>query len=178
MASPALRPVQIAYHVPDPVAAAERFARDFGWGPFYLMEHIPLARALYRGVPTAFDHTSAYGQAGDLMIELITQHNEAPSALRDMYAEHETGIHHVACFVPDLRLALDAFRKRRVAVALDATTTTGVDFAMLDVVAEQGHMLELYEPGPDLLKFYAFVRRAAQDWDGSRPLRRLNREGS
>jgi hypothetical protein len=178
MAAPALRPVQIAYHVPDPVAAAERFARDFGWGPFYLMEHILLARSLHRGVPTVFDHSSAYGQAGDLMIELITQHNDAPSALRDMYAPHETGIHHVACFVPDLRLALDQFRQRGVAVALDASTTTGVDFAMLDVVAEQGHMLELYEPGPDLLKFYAFVRRAAQDWDRSRPLRRIRREES
>ena len=48
---PALRPVQVAYHVPDPVAAAERCARDFGWGPFFLMEHIPLASSLYRGVP-------------------------------------------------------------------------------------------------------------------------------
>lgn len=178
MSLQALRPVQIAYHVPDPAAAAERFAREHGWGPFYLMEHIPLARSLYRGAPMPFDHSSAYGQAGDLMIELITQHNEAPSALRDMYATHEIGIHHVACFVPDLRVALDAFRQRGVVVALDATTTTGVDFAMLDVVAEQGHMLELYEPGPDLLKFYAFVRRAAQDWDGSRPLRRLSPAGS
>jgi hypothetical protein len=177
MTVPSLRPVQIAYHVPDPVAAAERFAREHGWGPFYLMEHIPLARALYRGVPTPFDHSSAYGQAGDLMIELITQHNDAPSALRDMYAGHETGIHHVACFVPDLRFALDEFRQRGVAIALDATTTTGVDFAILDVVATHGHMLELYEPGPDLLRFYGFVRRAAQEWDGSRPLRRLTREG-
>ena len=174
MALPTLRPVQIAYHVPDPAASAERFAREHGWGPFYLMEHIPLARSLYRGVPVAFDHSSAYGQAGDLMIELITQHDDAPSALRDMYAAHETGIHHVACFVPDLQQALGQFTARGVAVALDAATATGVEFAMLDVVAERGHMLELYEPGADLLKFYAFVRRAAQDWDGSRPLRRLS----
>lgn len=175
MPSPALRPVQIAYHVPDPAIAAERLAREHGWGPFYLMEHIPLARSLYRGAPTPFDHSSAYGQAGDLMIELITQHSEAPSALRDMYAAHETGIHHMACFVPNLEQALADFQQRGVLVALDARTTTGVDFAMLDVVAERGHMLELYEPGPDLLRFYEFVRRAAQGWDGSRPLRRLSR---
>jgi hypothetical protein len=173
VASANLRPVQIAYHVPDPVAAAERLAHEHGWGPFYLMEHIPLSRSLYRDAQTQFDHSSAYGQAGDLMIELITQHNDAPSALRDMYAPTQSGIHHVACFVPDLAQALAGFRQRGVAVALDARTATGVEFAMLDVVAERGHMLELYEPSPDLLRFYAFVRRAAQDWDGSRPLRPL-----
>jgi hypothetical protein len=34
-------------------------------------------------------------------------------------------------------------------------------------------MLELYEPGPDLLRFYAHVRKASAGWDGSRPVRRL-----
>jgi hypothetical protein len=51
--SPVLAPVQVAYHVPDPAAAAERYAREHGWGPFYLMEHIPLERSLYRGAPGA-----------------------------------------------------------------------------------------------------------------------------
>ena len=50
---------------------------------------------------------------------------------------------------------------------------TGVDFAMVDLTATLGHMLELYEPGPDLLRFYAYVRKCADGWDGSRPLRRL-----
>ena len=73
-----LAPVQIAYHVPDPEAAAERYAREHGWGPFFLMEHIALERSLHRGTPAKFDHSSAYGQAGELMIELITQHDDTP----------------------------------------------------------------------------------------------------
>jgi catechol 2,3-dioxygenase-like lactoylglutathione lyase family enzyme len=168
-----LKPVQVAYHVPDPQAAAETYAREFGWGPFFLMEHIALERSLYRGRPETFDHSSAYGQAGDVMVELITQHNEGPSALRDLYARDETGIHHVAYFVPDLNAALDEFRGRGAAIALDGRTVTGVDFAMVDLSATLGHMLELYEPGDDLRRFYAYVRRSAEAWDGSRPLRRL-----
>jgi hypothetical protein len=168
-----LKPVQVAYHVPDPAAAAERFARSFGWGPFFLMEHIALERSLYHGRPEPFDHSSAYGQAGEVMVELITQHNEGPSALRDMYAADETGIHHVACFVPDMAAALDDFRSKGSAVALEARTATGVDFAMVDLSRTLGHMLELYEPGDGLLRFYAFVRQSAAEWDGSRPLRRL-----
>jgi hypothetical protein len=168
----ALRPVQVAYHVPDPVVAAERCARDYGWGPFVLLEHIALERSLHRGTPRPFDHTSAYGQAGDVMVELITQHDDTPSALRDLYAQHQSGVHHVACFVDDLRAELQRFRDRGVAVALDARTSTGVDFAMVDLSDELGHMLELYEPGEDLRRFYAHVRKLADGWTGERPVRR------
>jgi hypothetical protein len=171
--TPALAPVQLAYHVPDPAAAAGQYASEYGWGPFYLMEHIALERSLYRGTPARFDHTSAYGQAGDIMVELITQHDDSPSALRDMYAAGESGLHHVACFVPSLADALAAYRARGVALALDARTSTGVEFAMLDMTATLGHMLEIYEPGADLRRFYAFIRKAAAGWDGSRPLRHL-----
>jgi hypothetical protein len=170
---PGLRPVQVAYHVPEPEAAAVRCERDLGWGPFFLMEHIPLSRSLYRGTPAAFDHTSAYGQAGDLMVELITQHNDGPSALRDLFAPHESGVHHVACFVADLPAELQRYREEGIAIALDACTANGVDFAMVDLSATLGHMLELYEPNDDLRRFYAHVRKCAENWDGERPVRRL-----
>jgi hypothetical protein len=45
---------------------------------------------------------------------------------------------------------------------------------MLDASSEVGHMIELYEPAGDLLKFYRYVRRAAEGWDGTEPLRRLH----
>jgi len=167
------KPVQLAYHVPDPAAAARRYAAELGWGPFFLMEHIALERCLHRGRPAAFDHTSAYGQAGELMIEFITQHGDGSSALRDMYAAGESGLHHVAQFVPDLAPAVAAARSRGMEAALEARTTTGIDFAMIDTRGELGHMLELYEPSDGLRRFYEYVRRAAQDWDGRDPLRRL-----
>jgi hypothetical protein len=169
----ALKPVQIAYHVPDPEQAARRFASSFGWGPFFLFEHIPLSRCIYRGAPAAFDHSSAYGQAGEIMIELITQHDDAPSVLRDLYARDAVGVHHVAHFVPDLAEALDQARAAGREIALDARTATGTSFAMLDTSRELGHMVELYEPAGGLLKFYGHVRRAAEGWDGAEPLRRL-----
>jgi hypothetical protein len=167
------KPVQVAYHVADPEAAARQHAAQLGWGPFYLMEHIPLAHCLYRGKPGRFDHTSAYGQAGELMIEFITQHDDAPSALRDLFEKDESGIHHVACFVPSLSVILSELRAQGIAIALEARTTSGIDFAMADLSGTLGHMLELYEPGKDLQRFYSYVRRAAQDWDGRDPVRRL-----
>jgi hypothetical protein len=167
-----LAPVQIAYHVSDPSAAARELAALRGWGPFFLIEHIPLTRCLYRDAPAAFDHSSAYGQAGDVMVELITQHNDGPSALRDLFAPHERGIHHVACFVDDLAAALAEQRARGYAIALDAMTANGTGFAMVDTSRELGHMLELYERAK-LAPFYAMVREAARGWDGREPLRRV-----
>ncbi len=168
-----VKPIQIAYHVADPEREAQRCAADFGWGPFFLMEHIPLARCLHRGRVAAFDHTSAYGQAGDLMVELISQPDDAPSVLRDLYRADQRGVHHVAHFVPDLSAALASYRASGVAVALEAETTNGVAFAMIDTSKALGHMLEIYEPAPALTRFYSHVRRASENWDGSEPVRRL-----
>jgi len=166
-------PVQLAYRVDDPAAAAVRAAERFGWGPFFMLEHIALEWSKYRGRPMPFDHTSAYGQAGELMIEFITQHDDTPSALRDMYAPGEQGLHHVAYFVPDLGEAIGAATGLGYEAALEARTTTGVEFVMFDVTAEFGHMIELYEPGQALLDFYAYVKHKSRGWDGSRPVRKI-----
>jgi catechol 2,3-dioxygenase-like lactoylglutathione lyase family enzyme len=172
-----LRPVQIAYHVPDPERAAADYAASHGWGPFFLFEHIPLARVLYRDQPASFDHSSAYGQAGDVMIEFITQHDDSPSVLRDLYHREQSGIHHVAHFVSDLGAAIAALRARGASLALEATTADGVEFAMVDTAAALGHMTELYEPVPALARFYAYVRQKSVGWDGRDPLRRLGTRG-
>jgi Glyoxalase/Bleomycin resistance protein/Dioxygenase superfamily len=168
---PPLDAVQIAYHVPDPEQAARDYSRRFGWGPFFLFEHIPLSSCLYRGAPAVFDHSSAYGQAGNIMVELITQHDDTPSVLRDLYARNAVGVHHIAYFVPSLNETLSQARAADTAVALEACTATGTQFAMLDTSHELGHMIEVYEGTGGLLKFYRYVQRAAQGWDGSEPLR-------
>ena len=138
-----------------------------------MLEHIPLEWARHRGRAAEFDHSSAYGQGGDVMIEFISQHGDAPSALRDMYAASERGIHHVATFVPDVRAAAAGYAARGFELALEARTTTGVEFTIVDTRALFGHMIELYEPGAGLAKFYEFVRKASLDWDGSEAVRRL-----
>ena len=62
------KPVQLAYAVPDAKEAANIWSAQFGAGPFYLSEHIPVTDVLYRGKAATFDHTSAYGQWGDVMV--------------------------------------------------------------------------------------------------------------
>jgi hypothetical protein len=165
--------VQLAYFVADAEAAARRWAREFGAGPFFLMEHIPLENAIHRGTPAALDHTSAYGQLGSVMIELIQQHGEYPSVFRDMYAPGDYGLHHMARFARDFDAELARLRGLGYATAMTASTALGSRFAFADATAEFGHMLEVYEDEPGMRGFYAMIANVSQGWDGTDPVRSL-----
>jgi hypothetical protein len=167
------RVVQVAYHVPDVVSAAERFSRVLGWGPFFVVKHIPLTRCIYRDRVGVFDHSSAYGQAGDVMVELVMQHSNEPSAIRDMYAAHQTGLHHMACFTDDLDAELARYGRDGYPTAMYAQTSFGLPFAMVDTRRLVGHMLELYPRTDSLGRFYSMVKEASVGWDGAEPVRYL-----
>jgi hypothetical protein len=52
-------------------------------------------------------------------------------------------------------------------------TETGTTFVYTDARGSLGHMLELYEPTPQLTGFYDMVAAAAQGWDGKDLIREL-----
>ena len=164
-------PVQIAYAVNDTHQAADQWAKDFGAGPFFIAEHIPVTNVIHRGNPGVFDHTSAYGQWGNIMVELVQDHGEGPSAIRDLYAPGETGLHHVAYFVDDLDTATTELAELGFPLAMSAEARGTTRFHFIDAVSQMGHFLELYEPSSALQSFYQKVRDASMDWDGSDPIR-------
>ncbi|MGF7153354.1 VOC family protein [Novosphingobium gossypii] len=157
---------QIAYFVPDVRAAARAHAAAFGSGPYFVADSIPLTRAVHRGVERQLDHSSAYGQWGEVMIEFCQQNNPGPSAFHDLYPEGAggQGLHHVALFVDDLDEAVAGFVGQGHELALDAAMTDGFRYVFVDTLATYGHMLELYEPRESLVGFYDYVRRKAGDF--------------
>lgn len=166
---------QIAYFVPDVEQAALAHVATFGSGPYYIAEHIPLSLCRYRGAAAELDHSSAYGQWGDIMVEFVQQNNPGPSCFHDIYPEGSgrQGMHHVALIVDDLKAEMARFEAAGHEAALYAEVAPGVGFAMMDCVATLGHFVELYEPTPQLLGVYDLVRSAAQGFDGSDPIRRF-----
>ena len=167
---------QLAYKVNDLEAAAAAHHRQFGSGPFFVLRHIALASSQHRGMEQPFDHSSAYGQWGAVMVELVVQHNPDPSALHDMFphGSGKEGLHHAALFVEDLDAAIARFDAEGAPLAQLSVTQTGTAFAFVDTRASLGHMLELYEPTPQLTGFYDFVAEAARGWDGTDLLRELS----
>ena len=157
------RPVQIAYAVADVRAAARRRSETTGAGPFVVVDHIPLASARVDGAPGTFDHSSGYGQWGDVMVELVQEHTPplvAPGR-----------VHHLAFMVGALSAAMAWCVERGWPELLLAETRTGQAFAFMDARADLGHLVELYEPSERLLAFYAAVAAAAEGWDGREPVR-------
>ena len=148
-------PRQIAYAVGDlrPTTIAA-WSKATGAGPFVVAEHVELSTCDVGGRPGEFDHSSAYGQWGPVMVELIVEHQS-----RRIGAT--SGVHHVAFMVDSLDAALDHCRELGWATVLDATTRRGQRFVMCDARSDLGHLIELYEPSPALVAFYAHVRRLA-----------------
>ncbi len=159
-------PVQIAYAVPDARAAAERWVTQHGAGPFVLREHIEVSDVTHRGTPAGFDHTSAYGQWGDVMVELVEDHTVGPSVITDLIPPGCSGLHHLAFFVDDPDLTIRRMADAGHELAMSAHTASGTAFHFVDTVAVLGHYCELYRASERLTRFYAAVADAARAWDG------------
>ena len=119
MIKPDFEICQVAYFVPDIRAAARQMTDTFGAGPFFVIDRIELAWGEHRGENCPFVHSSAYGQWGEVMMELVQQDSDGASPFRDLYAPGQSGLHHVAtmvddrCTVADVTAELDALAGRR-----------------------------------------------------------------
>ena len=162
--------VQVAYHVKDIEVAAKSAAKTFGAGPFVLSKNIQLSKGVHRGEPCPFVHSSAYGQWGDIMLELVQQEGGGASPFRDLYSESEQGLHHIAVMVPDFEAAIAHFSSLGISRVTEAVTLTGTEFAFLDARQTLGHLIEVYEASEALKGFYQWVANAAQaPWDIDAP---------
>ena len=166
-------PVQIAYAVPDVEVYARHWAESTGAGPFFVRPHIPVVDVTYRGRPAQFDHSSAYGQWGGLMLELVHVHTTGPNVVTDVIGDSPTGLHHLAFLVDDLDAATAQLDEHGHHLAMTAHTGNGTEFRFVDASATLGHMIELYVSTDHIRGFYAMVADAAHGWDGRDPVRVL-----
>ena len=163
-------PVQIAYAVSDIFRGVDKWIKDFGAGPFFIAEHIPIKNVIYRGHPSELDITVAYGQWGEIMVELVQDNGEGPSIIRDLYPPQKSGLHHLAYFVNDMDLVSAKLVKKGYVLAMSGQAGEN-RFQFFDAISEMGHFLEIYEPIESLKSLYERVRSASVNWDGSDPLR-------
>ncbi|MEK9920856.1 MAG: VOC family protein [Luminiphilus sp.] len=162
------RIIQNAYYVSDLDLAITRFHNLWGLGPFFVRRHIGLENVVYRGEPAALDISAAYTQAGDIMIELVTQHNNEPSIFRDRFAAHESGFHHVALDFGDHDSQVESFNSRGFESVTSFKTSEGRGATYLDTFDLLGHATEVYRVNDSLRALYANVRSAAETWNGER----------
>jgi methylmalonyl-CoA/ethylmalonyl-CoA epimerase len=167
-------PHHYAYVVEDIKATVDRLVDQLGAGPFFLIERVPLENVLSRGEPAEFVHNSAFGACGGSAIELMEPVSLAPERVEERFSGSRPRIHHVAYVVPatavaDLRHSLD---ERGLSQYLSSQLGE-VETTLHDASATLGHDIEIHADNEGLHDFFGMVIAAANGWDGSEPLRRV-----
>ena len=165
--------VQNAYVVRDLEAAVAHWTSKIGIGPFYMLEHIPFGRVYFRGSLLALDLSVAIAQWGEVQVELIVQHDASASIYTEFAARHGQGLQHVGVMTASLDAHLERLRPLGIEPVQWGATANGMRFAYVNTDEHPGGMIELIETGPAVEAFFAMVRKAGANWDGTRPLRRL-----
>jgi len=156
---------QISYYVKDLEAFARKHSALFGSGPFYYIE--PMTQAMnYRGEEIELTWQPAFGQFGDLQIELIQVFSE-PNPF-DELGQH--GFHHFSNWVDDFDAALKHFADAGYEPLFTFQSGGGLQVAYIDLSEEFGHFLEIHTPQEGM---WNMIKGTAEDWDGTDPWRSL-----
>jgi methylmalonyl-CoA/ethylmalonyl-CoA epimerase len=167
-------PHHLAYVVDDIEATVGRLAAAMGAGPFFLFEDAPVEDVRSGEGPAEFVHNSAFGRCGDGAIELIEPVRLAPEPVARGFDAPRPRLQHVAYVIaPDaveeLRGDLDGNGFSRYLSARMGE----IEMTYHDARAVLGHDLEIHRDCQTLRDNFAQVLGAADGWDGSEPLRRI-----
>jgi len=165
--------MQLGFVVGDLEHAMRHWLDKVGIGPFFVLEHVKFAQVLHRGKPTDIDMSVALAQWGAVQVELIQQYNDAPSIYTEFAGRRLGGLQHLGVMTDSVADDLVRFKKLGIEPVQQGHTGTGIRFAYVDTDDHPGGMIELIEAGAAITGFFKLVRDAAQDWDGSEPIRRM-----
>lgn len=161
---------QIAYVVTDLEREIAHWTGNMGVGPFFVTPHLDLVNKRYRGKPTDVDMSAAITYWGDIQVELILQHNDAPSTFSDWVKAGGIGIHHIGIAVDSLEVALIALETKG-GVVVQEHEAPGIAAAAYVEMPGQGPIVEAVEMAPALRVAFEKIREIAASWDGSNPVR-------
>lgn len=162
----------LGYVVENLSQGVDEFVARVGAGPFYGMAHLVFDEVTFQGHPAVYDHSSAFGAWGPMLVELTQVHEAQPAGLRDALVAPGAGLGHVAWLSPSL--TQETARLRSLGLRPFHTGRTGPASAVwFDGGPWFGHPVEVLEQRDEILEFYAMVRGAAQGWDGSDRLRMM-----
>ena len=125
------------------------------------------AEGCYRGAVTTMSISLAVAFAGEAMVELIEQHNEAPSVYQETLRSRGThGFHHCAIGVRNFDAAVAEFNSNGYEEAFSDISPRGVRIAYFDTTRDLPGMLEVIEMTAGVEEQYRYKYQAAKDRDG------------
>lgn len=161
---------QVGYVVPDLTAAARHWIDQHGAGPFFDVGEITFDNWHYLGAPQQLTLNIAFGQLGDVMIELIRPASTIDSVYRHAMSDRPV-LHHLGFLVADIDAAAEAAGFGDPVTG--AISAAGAELRYYDTRATNGVMTELLTDAGDIGATFDLARDAAAQWDGGDPFRRF-----
>ena len=162
---------QMGFVVRDIERAMRHWIDVCGVGPWFYADRLPLTAFSHRGARHDDIHVSvALANSGDVQIELIQQRCATPSMYRDFLEAGHEGLQHWSSWPEDYDARLDRALANGYAVGQEGDSPRG-RFVYL---AEEGHpgtVIEMAHLTPARRRIFDEIRAAAQDWDGTEPIR-------
>ena len=165
--------MQIAYVPKDFDATLKYWIETMGVGPFYRLDHVALESVKYKGKASNIDFSMMLGYWGDIQIELIKQHNDAPSIYKSWRDEGREGLHHICILVDDMVNARAVCAASGAVVMQEAIVPGGGEVIYVDAGGEPGGLIEILKPPEAIIGAFVFMKEQARNWDGSDPIRTL-----
>ncbi len=159
---------QVGHVVPELQPAIDRWLAQ-GVGPWFLLK-IPLSMNC-RGAEISPDLTIAFANSGELQVELIAQHDDAPTLYREFLDAGHEGLHHHAWWVEEIDPVIARATGAGWQEVCSGDGGGAARFTYLEHPALPGVVAELMELSPAITPFMDAIRKAAVDWDGSDPVR-------
>jgi hypothetical protein len=157
---------QLGYIVDDLEEAARAHSALFGSGPFLYLDPITMDKFDYKGKPITVTTQIAYGQYGDVQIELIKVLSEP----NPYFEDGSIGFHHVSVWVDDFEGAIADFAEAGFKPICEMVSGGGLHIAYIDCREKWGHCVEIHSP---IKGFWDSVANKAKDWDGQEPFRKF-----
>lgn len=156
--------MQTAYVVDDLYAAIDYWTETLGVGPFFVLDGIRYAHCHYLNRPLDLNMSAAVAYSGDLQIELIQQHDNAPSIFTERRPAG-AGVHHVGSMTSDLDDSLDWLIERGGKLLQAAEIPGGGRIAYVEMGGGVG-IYELADLAAPSLELFDSIYRASECWDG------------
>ena len=165
---------QVAYLVKDIHAALRHWTEVLGVGPFFLIENMTAHGSTFRGQPTAPQLSLAMAQSGPVQIEIIQQHNDAPSQFLDCVKAGFEGQHHIAFWTESFDAEIDRCLTAGYEILSTASSAPNRN-CFLTAVGHPGTLIEISETAGPKGRYFDRIADVCATWDGRDPIRRVAR---
>jgi len=165
---------QVAWVVPDLIAAARRWASVYGVGPFLVLPK-RWYQTSYQGTKRDLEMQIAVSQSGPVQIELIQQTSETESVYRYIYPQGSGGLHHFCTMTRHFDRTKAHYESLGYPSITEFHGKLRVEY--FDTYKDFGHITELVEYQPEMMAAHQRNAAICAAWDGTDPVRILTRDG-